>query len=206
MRSYLDFEKPVAELEAKVEARTLDLSRANADLAGATDEGLRRLAMAVDVCHDGEEGQAVALRDLFQAGEVAADFALDVVEAALRRAGEFDLPARLNRQAVHLPGVHLDRHQAGVGCRSRLLNAARWVTAKYLSKTRPTGIPTSWQTVERGLQPNAVRVHRADAVDEVVEADRRRKDRITTPPDNPGLTTRGRQPRVVAWTRSVSTT
>ena len=40
-------------------------------------------------------------------------------------------------------------------------NAARWVTAKYLSKTRPSGIPTSWRTVERGLQPNAVRVHRA---------------------------------------------
>ena len=40
-------------------------------------------------------------------------------------------------------------------------NAARWVTARYLSKTRPAGIPTSWQTVERGLQPNAVRVHRA---------------------------------------------
>jgi uncharacterized protein YgiM (DUF1202 family) len=40
-------------------------------------------------------------------------------------------------------------------------NAARWVTAKYLAKTRPTGIPTSWRTVERGLQPNAVRVHRA---------------------------------------------
>ena len=40
-------------------------------------------------------------------------------------------------------------------------NAARWVTAKYLAKTRPSGIPTSWRTVERGLQPNAVRVHRA---------------------------------------------
>jgi uncharacterized protein YgiM (DUF1202 family) len=40
-------------------------------------------------------------------------------------------------------------------------NAARWVTAKYLAKSRPSGIPTSWRTVERGLQPNAVRVHRA---------------------------------------------
>ena len=40
-------------------------------------------------------------------------------------------------------------------------NAARWVTAKYLAKTRPSGIPTSWRTAERGLQPNAVRVHRA---------------------------------------------
>jgi uncharacterized protein YgiM (DUF1202 family) len=40
-------------------------------------------------------------------------------------------------------------------------NATRWVTAKYLSTTRPAGIPTSWLTVERGLQPNAVRVHRA---------------------------------------------
>ena len=40
-------------------------------------------------------------------------------------------------------------------------NAARWVTAKYLARSRPAGIPTSWRTVERGLQPNAVRVHRA---------------------------------------------
>ena len=40
-------------------------------------------------------------------------------------------------------------------------NAVRWVTAKYLARSRPTGIPTSWRTVERGLQPNAVRVHRA---------------------------------------------
>ena len=40
-------------------------------------------------------------------------------------------------------------------------NAVRWVTARYLSTTPPTGIPTSWRTVERGLQPNAVRVHRA---------------------------------------------
>jgi uncharacterized protein YraI len=40
-------------------------------------------------------------------------------------------------------------------------NAVRWVTAKYLATSRPTGIPTSWRTVERGLQPNAIRVHRA---------------------------------------------
>jgi uncharacterized protein YgiM (DUF1202 family) len=40
-------------------------------------------------------------------------------------------------------------------------NAARWVTAKYLSTSPPTGVPSSWQTVERGLQPNTVRVHRA---------------------------------------------
>ena len=39
--------------------------------------------------------------------------------------------------------------------------AARWVTAKYLSSTRSAGVPPSWQTVERGLQPNAVRMHRA---------------------------------------------
>jgi uncharacterized protein YgiM (DUF1202 family) len=39
--------------------------------------------------------------------------------------------------------------------------AARWVTARYLAKSRPAGIPTSWRTAERGLQPNAVRVHRA---------------------------------------------
>ena len=40
-------------------------------------------------------------------------------------------------------------------------NAVRWVTAMYLSTTRPTGIPTSWRTVERNLQPNAIRAHRA---------------------------------------------
>lgn len=39
--------------------------------------------------------------------------------------------------------------------------AARWVTARYLSQTRPAAVPTSWRTVERGLQPNTVRVHRA---------------------------------------------
>jgi uncharacterized protein YgiM (DUF1202 family) len=40
-------------------------------------------------------------------------------------------------------------------------NAARWVTAKYLATSRPSGLPANWRTVERGLQPNAVRVHRA---------------------------------------------
>jgi len=40
-------------------------------------------------------------------------------------------------------------------------NAVRWVTARYLARTGSAGIPTSWQTVERGLQPNTVRVHRA---------------------------------------------
>ena len=41
-------------------------------------------------------------------------------------------------------------------------NAARWVTAKYLSKSKPsTTTPPSWKAVERGLQPNAIKVHRA---------------------------------------------
>ncbi len=40
-------------------------------------------------------------------------------------------------------------------------NAARWVTAKYLSKSKPsTTTPPSWKAVERGLQPNAIKVHR----------------------------------------------
>ena len=39
--------------------------------------------------------------------------------------------------------------------------AVRWVTAKYLSKSVPRGIPPSWRAVERGLQPNAIKVHRA---------------------------------------------
>jgi uncharacterized protein YraI len=39
--------------------------------------------------------------------------------------------------------------------------ATRWVTAKYLSKSAPKSIPPSWQAVESGLQPNAIKVHRA---------------------------------------------
>jgi uncharacterized protein YgiM (DUF1202 family) len=39
--------------------------------------------------------------------------------------------------------------------------ATRWVTAKYLSKSAPKSIPPSWRAVERGLQPNAIKVHRA---------------------------------------------
>jgi uncharacterized protein YgiM (DUF1202 family) len=39
--------------------------------------------------------------------------------------------------------------------------AARWVTAKYLSKSAPESIPPSWRAVERGLKPNAIKVHRA---------------------------------------------
>jgi uncharacterized protein YgiM (DUF1202 family) len=39
--------------------------------------------------------------------------------------------------------------------------AVRWVTAKYLSKSVPRGMPSSWRTVERGLKPNAIKVHRA---------------------------------------------
>jgi uncharacterized protein YgiM (DUF1202 family) len=37
----------------------------------------------------------------------------------------------------------------------------RWVTAKYLSKSKPSSIPPSWRAVERGLKPNAIKVHRA---------------------------------------------
>jgi uncharacterized protein YgiM (DUF1202 family) len=39
--------------------------------------------------------------------------------------------------------------------------AVRWVTAKYLSTSAPSSIPSSWLAVERGLQPNAIKVHRA---------------------------------------------
>jgi len=37
----------------------------------------------------------------------------------------------------------------------------RWVTAKYLSKSSPRSMPPSWRAVERGLKPNAIKVHRA---------------------------------------------
>jgi len=37
----------------------------------------------------------------------------------------------------------------------------RWVTAKYLSKSPPRSMPPSWRAVERGLKPNAIKVHRA---------------------------------------------
>jgi uncharacterized protein YgiM (DUF1202 family) len=40
-------------------------------------------------------------------------------------------------------------------------NAVRWVTAKYLSKSRPAGTAPGTYAVERGLQPNAIRLHRA---------------------------------------------
>jgi uncharacterized protein YgiM (DUF1202 family) len=41
-------------------------------------------------------------------------------------------------------------------------NAARWVTDKYLSRKKPsTSTPASWKAVERGLKPNAIKVHRA---------------------------------------------
>jgi uncharacterized protein YgiM (DUF1202 family) len=39
--------------------------------------------------------------------------------------------------------------------------AVRWVTAKYLSKSAPSSIAPSWRAVERGLKPNAIKVHRA---------------------------------------------
>ena len=40
-------------------------------------------------------------------------------------------------------------------------NAARWVTAKYLSKTKPKASPGGKSAVEKGLKPNAIKVHRA---------------------------------------------
>jgi uncharacterized protein YgiM (DUF1202 family) len=40
-------------------------------------------------------------------------------------------------------------------------NAARWVTAKHLSKSRPASTSPGTYAVEKGLQPNAVRLHRA---------------------------------------------
>jgi uncharacterized protein YgiM (DUF1202 family) len=39
--------------------------------------------------------------------------------------------------------------------------AVRWVTAKYLSKSAQRSMPPSWRAVERGLKPNAIKVHRA---------------------------------------------
>jgi uncharacterized protein YgiM (DUF1202 family) len=39
--------------------------------------------------------------------------------------------------------------------------AVRWVTARYLSKSVPSSTPPSWRAVERGLKPNAIKVHRA---------------------------------------------
>lgn len=39
--------------------------------------------------------------------------------------------------------------------------AVRWVTAKYLSTTKPAAASTPSYAVERGLKPNAVKVHRA---------------------------------------------
>ena len=39
--------------------------------------------------------------------------------------------------------------------------AVRWVTAKYLSKSATGPVPSSWRAVERGLRPNAIKVHRA---------------------------------------------
>jgi uncharacterized protein YgiM (DUF1202 family) len=39
--------------------------------------------------------------------------------------------------------------------------AVRWVTAKYLSKARPSGTSPRTYAVEKGLQPNAIRLHRA---------------------------------------------
>ncbi len=40
-------------------------------------------------------------------------------------------------------------------------NAARWVTAKYLSKSKPKASPGGQYKVEKGLKPNAIKVHRA---------------------------------------------
>jgi uncharacterized protein YgiM (DUF1202 family) len=40
-------------------------------------------------------------------------------------------------------------------------NAVRWVTKKYLSKTKPKVGTTPKYAVEKGLKPNAIKVHRA---------------------------------------------
>ncbi len=40
-------------------------------------------------------------------------------------------------------------------------NAVRWVTAKYLSKTKPEVDETPKYAVEKGLKPNAIKIHRA---------------------------------------------
>ncbi len=40
-------------------------------------------------------------------------------------------------------------------------NAVRWVTAKYLSKTEPKVDETPKYAVEKGLKPNAIKIHRA---------------------------------------------
>jgi uncharacterized protein YgiM (DUF1202 family) len=40
-------------------------------------------------------------------------------------------------------------------------NAARWVTARYLSRSRPGGTSPGTYAVENRLQPNAIRLHRA---------------------------------------------
>jgi uncharacterized protein YgiM (DUF1202 family) len=39
--------------------------------------------------------------------------------------------------------------------------APRWVTAKYLSTTKPAAVTAAGYAVERGLKPNAIKVHRA---------------------------------------------
>jgi uncharacterized protein YgiM (DUF1202 family) len=39
--------------------------------------------------------------------------------------------------------------------------AVRWVTAKYLSTTKPAATSTGSSAVEKGLKPNAIKVHRA---------------------------------------------
>lgn len=39
--------------------------------------------------------------------------------------------------------------------------AVRWVTAKYLSTTKPSTTSTGSSAVEKGLKPNAIKVHRA---------------------------------------------
>ena len=77
--------------------------------------------------------------------------------------------------------------------------AARWVTAKYLSKSRPSSTAPGRYAVEKGLQPNAIRLHRAT---------RARFPQITTyygvrranTPDHPSGRALGFE--VAAWART----
>ena len=45
-----------------------------------------------------------------QPRQIAPDLMLDIAQAALGRAGKFDLPAGLDRQAIHFSRIHFDEH------------------------------------------------------------------------------------------------
>src|SRR5205085_1580826 len=57
----------------------------------------------------GQKSQTTAFRNLVQARKVAADFALNIFQITLRRAGEFHLAAGFNRQAIHLACVNFNQ-------------------------------------------------------------------------------------------------